>query len=312
MAAASGRTLTLWRLTDGKPGHEKQTLGLARALERLAPAERYDIPASSLRHPLLAWLTCRFPPGDDLPIPDLILAAGHATHLAALAARRARGGRVVVLMRPSLPLACFDLCVLPDHDQPPESPRVFTTAGAINTAYTAADKAADQGLLLIGGVSAHFLWDGAAVARQVCAIVRAQDHIHWTLTTSRRTSADFLTLLQPCNAAHLDIVPHAQTSPGWLEQRLAVAGQVWITPDSVSMVYEALTAGARVGLFELAPGARESRVARGIRGLLRRGWVTRFSDWQLSGSLPPAQPLDEATRCARHLLDRWFMPHHVH
>ncbi len=312
MAAASGRTLTLWRLTDGKPGHEKQTLGLARSLHRLVSAECHDIPASSLRHPLLAWLACRFPPGDGLPDPDLILAAGHATHLAALAARRARGGRIVVLMRPSLPLACFDLCVLPEHDAPPASPRVFTTVGAINTAYAAPDKAADQGLLLIGGVSAHFRWDGADIARQVCELVRAQDHLHWTLTTSRRTPADFLPMLQACNVPHLDIAPYARTSPGWLEQRLALAGQAWITPDSVSMVFEALTAGARVGLFDLTPNGRESRVARGIRGLVQRGWVTRFSDWRVSGSLPPAQPLDEATRCARHLLDRWFTPHHVH
>lgn len=312
MAAAPGRTLTLWRLTDGKPGHEKQTLGLARALERLASTQRHDIPAASLRHPLLAWLTRRFPPGEDLADPDLILAAGHATHLAALAAQRARGGRTVVLMRPSLPTTCFDLCLIPEHDKPPETSHVLTTRGAINTAYAAPDKAEDIGLLLIGGISAHYRWDSAAVARQVRKIVRADDHIHWTLTTSRRTPADFLPMLHAHDAAHLDIVPYAETPPTWLEQNLARARQAWITPDSVSMVYEALTAGARVGLFELAPNALETRVARGIRTLRELEWVATFQDWCESGSLPPAQQLDEATRCARHLLDRWFASHHAH
>lgn len=312
MAAAPGRTLTLWRLTDGKPGHEKQALGLAQALERLAPARRHDIPASSLRHPLRAWLTRRFPPGRCLPDPDLILAAGHATHLAALAARRARGGRVVVLMRPSLPTAWFDLCVIPEHDRPPESSRVFTTRGAINTAYAAPDKVEDQGLLLIGGVSEHYRWDSAVVAHQVREIVRADDHIHWTLTTSRRTPADFLPMLHARDTARLDIVPYTEAPPGWLEQSLARAARAWITPDSVSMVYEALTAGARVGLLELVPTAPETRVARGIRTLRDHGWVASFSDWRASGALPPAQPLDEATRCARHLIDRWFAPHHAH
>ena len=36
---AAERPQVIWRLLDGKPGHENQTLGLLRALERLA-AER--------------------------------------------------------------------------------------------------------------------------------------------------------------------------------------------------------------------------------------------------------------------------------
>lgn len=306
------RNLTLWRITDGKPGHEKQTLGLANALARLRPADCHEIAAADLRHPLQAWLTRRFPPGDDLPDPDLILTAGHATHLAALAARRARGGRVVVLMRPSLPLACFDLCVIPAHDQPPASPRVFTTLGAINTACAAADKSAQRGLLLIGGVSAHFRWDSGAIVRQVGELVRAEADVRWTLTTSRRTPADFLPGLRALDGLSLDVVPGERTPPGWLEQELAQAGRAWITPDSVSMVYEALTAGARVGLFELPPKRRLTRVARGILSLREDGRVAGFADWRAGRPLPPAQPLDEATRCARHLLDRWFTPHHVH
>ncbi|MFN3595388.1 MAG: ELM1/GtrOC1 family putative glycosyltransferase, partial [Thiobacillaceae bacterium] len=114
--------LTLWRLIDGKPGHEKQSLGLAQALQRLAAARWYDVrvhgTAFASVRAALQWALRRFPAGHGLPAPDLILAAGHATHLPALAARRAYGGRIVVLMRPSLPLALFDLCLIPAHDQP--------------------------------------------------------------------------------------------------------------------------------------------------------------------------------------------------
>ncbi|NTV97009.1 MAG: hypothetical protein HGA75_16620, partial [Thiobacillus sp.] len=45
MPPAIPQPLTLWRLVDGKPGHEKQTLGLAQALGRLTDCRRIDIPA---------------------------------------------------------------------------------------------------------------------------------------------------------------------------------------------------------------------------------------------------------------------------
>lgn len=246
-----------------------------------------------------------------MPNPDLIIAAGHATHLAALAARRACGGRVIVLMRPSLPPAWFDLCIVPEHDASPDSPHVFVTLGALNTSHAAADKALDQGLLLIGGISPHYRWDSEAVARQTSEIAKADDGMHWILTTSRRTPADFLPILHALNIARLEIVPYTQTSADWIEKHLALAGRAWVTPDSVSMVYEALTAGARVGLLDLAPARRETRVGRGIRMLQERGWVTNFAVWRDTGALPPARPLDEAKRCARHLLDRWFAAEHV-
>jgi mitochondrial fission protein ELM1 len=111
------RPLTLWRITDGKPGHEKQTLGLCQALLRQHEGRCFDVDVC--RQPLLNWLMGRFPAGRSLPPPDLIIGAGHHTHFAMLAARRAFGGRCVVLMRPSLPLAWFDLCLIPRHDHPP-------------------------------------------------------------------------------------------------------------------------------------------------------------------------------------------------
>ena len=73
-----------------------------------------------------------------LPTPDLLLGAGHHTHLSLLAARRIRGGKVVVLMRPSLPPGLFDLCLIPEHDAPPARPNVLATRGALNRIQPAA------------------------------------------------------------------------------------------------------------------------------------------------------------------------------
>jgi len=80
--------LTIWVLTDGKRGHENQSLGLAEALARKTPARLEIIPAAENWTHAINWLLGRFPPGLNQPRPDLILAAGHDTHGPLLAARQ--------------------------------------------------------------------------------------------------------------------------------------------------------------------------------------------------------------------------------
>lgn len=308
MCPAPLRPLILWRLIDGKPGHEKQTLGLADALGRLAECRRIDIAAPSRLAGLSDWLRGRFAAGAGLPPPDLILAAGHASHFAALAARRAQGGRIVVLMRPSLPLSWFDCCLMPEHDTPPARPNVIATRGVLNAVTPSSQHDPARGLFLIGGVSPHYGWDDRAVIRQIRAILDAAPaDQHWRLTTSRRTPPSFLASLAAETAgARLDILPHTATPPGWLEQALSGTGQAWVSEDSVSMVYEALTAGCAVGLLQL-PGARPSRVSRGVARLIGDRWLTPFDAWQRTRRLsPPPGRFDEAGRCAREILETWF------
>lgn len=297
------RPLIVWRLSDGKPGHDKQSRGLAAALGRLRPVRVCDIPLDGARSGPLAWLRGRFEAGHGLPAPGLILAAGHATHFALLAARRAWGGRAVVLMRPSLPLSLFDLCLIPDHDRPPARANVIATRGALNTVTPSREHAPGRGLLLIGGPSAHYRWDDRRVAGQVAEIVNAAATVQWTLTTSRRTPAAFLDGLGRC--VNLEVVPGDRTPAGWLDDRLAESGPVWVSPDSVSMVYEALTAGCAVGLLDLEADPA-SRVARGVAGLTAAGLVTPLPAWRAGHALAaPAEPFDEAARCARLILERW-------
>ncbi len=294
--------MVIWRLTDGKPGHEKQTLGLAHALLRISAGECYDLPVPSRSVSLMQWMRGRFPAGANLPPPDILLAAGHATHFALLAARRAYGGKAVVLMQPSLPLALFDLCVIPEHDNPPDRSNVITIRGVLNDVLTSTAPLSNNGLMLIGGVSSHYGWDDAAIAAAVTTIAQATPEIAWQLTTSRRTPSSFLTLLAQMRPDNLKLVPHDETSPGWLEAALTEAGQVWVTEDSVSMLYESLTAGAGVGLLRLVD-AHESRVRIGVEKLVAEGWVTPFDTWHAGATLPrPPQAFNEASRVSSRIL----------
>ena len=300
MSDATGKRLVVWIVSDGKPGHVNQSLGLAEALARATPTDVHTLPALPAWRASLAWLLKRIP-GSARLAPDLVIGAGHATHPTLLAARRAHGGRAVVLMKPSLPRRCFDLCILPEHDGIAADTRTLMTAGALNRVRPATDRDARCGLILVGGVSPHFEWDSDAVQVQIRSILARTPDMRWTLTTSRRTPTDFLPQLPP--AASLEVVPHTATTPDWLPAQLAKCAVVWVTPDSASMVFEALTAGADVGVFDL-PVNPKSRVARAIAQLADARRVTRFSNWCASGTLHPnAHPLAEADRCAEWILE---------
>jgi mitochondrial fission protein ELM1 len=298
------QTLILWRLLDGKPGHEKQTLGLAKAMARMTAVEIIDIKVGNRWHDAYHWLKGDYPAGDGLPPPDLVLSAGHGTHFAGLAARRAHGGKLLVIMKPSLPAALFDLCLIPEHDTPPIRANVIATRGSINAVQTGGAHHPSAGLILIGGPSEHYAWDEGSVLRQISHLVDRLPDIQWRLSTSRRTPRGFIERLR--ESANLELISHEHTPPGWIESALGQADQVWVTEDSVSMLYEALTAGCHVGLLRLSrfgPG----RVARGIDALLAEGWITTMEGWQAGVCpAPPHVTFNEAERCARAVLDKWF------
>jgi uncharacterized protein len=297
----AGWMLTLWVITDGKRGHENQSLGLAEALARKASARVELIHVSDHLGWALDWLRGKFPPGNDRPQPNLILAAGHATHFPLLAARRAFGGKAIALMKPSLPLMLFDRVVVPRHDGLDPGGNRLVTEGPINRVQPINPAARSASLFLIGGPSPHFRWDNTQLIRQILAIASHEPRRQWTLTGSRRTPAGFLPQLTRSMPENLTVVAHEQTGADWLPAQLQSAEVAWVTPDSVSMVYEALTAGAGVGLFDLP--SRHTRVSRSILSLLEQGLVIGFDQWQQWPHLPgPATQFNEADRIADEIL----------
>lgn len=295
--------LTIWIISDGKPGHLNQSRGLAEAIGRITHSEIFVCPARNGWRACLLWLS-RSNPAPALPIPDLILGAGHGTHLTMLAAKRSTGSATAVLMKPSLPHRFFDYLIVPSHDLVAANACTFVSQGALNRVRISAMPKSDRasrGLILIGGESRHFEWNSEALAVQIRSLVMRTPELRWTLTTSRRTPADFLAELAQFDT--LEVVSHTATSPDWLPARLAESGTVWVTPDSVSMVTEALTSGADVGVFDL-PVNPKSRVAWAIADLADAQRITRFIQWCARGTLHPnTHPLAEADRCAAWILE---------
>ena len=147
--------LSIWVLGDGKPGHQNQALGLAEAVARLRPCSIRQISLAGKRG-LVGRLRAALQAAAGLPKPDLLIAAGHATHPALLWLAKKLRVPSIVLMRPSLPLRWFDLCIAPAHDfrHAPTAPNVLTTLGALNRVQANSTTASRcGGLLLVGGPS---------------------------------------------------------------------------------------------------------------------------------------------------------------
>lgn len=296
----------MWRFVDGLRGHENQIDGLIEALDARMPVSVHTIETPRAHRFATAWRTLVGADTDTPPSADLLIGAGSTTQLPMLAARRRRGGRVVVLMKPSLPLGWFDLVVAPAHDRIVRRDNVLVTRGAINRVRPSSAKNPHQGLMLIGGPDRRHEWEPLALEGQIATVASRHAEVRWCAASSRRTPAGFLERLRALGLENLETVDVADVDADWLPRTLATTSTVWVTEDSVNMLYEALTAGAATGLLEL-PKLGGSASHPPLEGdPVATGLVTRFDAWVRGARLaPPDTPLDEAGRCADWILERW-------
>ena len=78
------KPLDIHVLSDGKPGHENQSFGLAEAIGRIRPVRISLISLAGVKGPVTRFRRA-WQESDALPSPHLIFGAGHAVHPALLA-----------------------------------------------------------------------------------------------------------------------------------------------------------------------------------------------------------------------------------
>jgi len=149
-------SLIIWQLTDGKPGHEKQTRGLINAIAKRTAVDSYQIPVQPSLFTWVNYLAGRWHHGNHLPLPDYIIGAGHHTHIHMLAAQKAFGGKTVVLMRPSVSASLFDYALIPEHDAYQGFGNVIETRGLLNPMQPEGSHDPQRVLILIGWPSKHY------------------------------------------------------------------------------------------------------------------------------------------------------------
>ena len=308
---------TIWVLTDGAAGNEKQALALASALEREAICHRVA------PRPPWRWFAPRWLPTDAAalgleiraPWPDLAIGCGRQGALALRWLTRASNGvtKTVQILDPRIDPQHFDLVVTPEHDRL-RGPNVLVTHGALNQIDAAALARAKlewarlgalpgpRTVLLLGGSNRALAlnekyWRGLAGKLG-----------HWLhrdggslLVTSSRRTPDWLRLAA---RAEFSAVPGLQwhdpeDGPNPYAGFLAWADRIVVTPDSANLLSEACATSAPVLCHFERP--LRGKLAQFYRDLLEAG---RVRPMKLEYSAWEATPLRELAIVAAQVRER--------
>ena len=242
---------TIWRLVDGKAGHDKQSLALVENLKNQARCKIFNINIQNITNPFLAIIFKKYNLDKGLINPDIAIGAGHKTHLYLLAIKRCFGAKIVVIMKPSLPLKFFDLCVIPKHDGVKSGSNVFITNTPLVSFNLNKKKKENMALFLIGGPSKHYYWDSKRVLEQIKNISKQFKFKKLLITTSRRTPIEFINEFNKSKIKNIKLYEHTKIMNDWLDKNIIKVKNIWVTNDSYSMLIEAIASGAYTDILEL-------------------------------------------------------------
>lgn len=288
----NNNTIHVWILSDEKPGHVSQLEGLEKRLTHHDNVKTVWLPPQVRK---INQLTKR------TTTPHMIIGAGHGTHKALLWFAHTFKTFSVVLMKPSIPARFFDAVICPKHDQLKERGNVLQTLGAINKISPNSKRTRTENLILLGGPSKHFEWQDELIIDQIREICSYHANQQWKVFNSRRTPHTLVKKLGNLSKTNMTLCIDAQN----LEENLAIADKVWVSPDSVSMVYEALTAQAKVALLKLEPKRTQSKIQRGIAELIRDDYLVDYDEWISNHHYHSANTIWEADRAAQWLLRKY-------
>jgi hypothetical protein len=186
------------------------------------------------------------------------------------------GAKSIAIMKPvMMGWGAFDLIVALAHDHPPARTGIVETQGAMNLVtpeYLEANRrellAVCPGLegkpvigCLLGGDTKDFTFDPGAIKTVLRQLKKAAKRIdgYLAVTTSRRTSAAVEAVVKKELSGHhrcpFLIVARENNVPYAVGGILAVSSITVVSPESISMVSEAVSSGGYVVVFDL-PGLK--------------------------------------------------------
>ncbi len=260
---------TVWVLADDRMGNVNQLLGIAESLNE--PFERKDIAYTKwvklhnfLRRSTLIGITKKSVEGLKAPWPDVVLSAGRRSFPVALNIKKRSGGKtkIVQMMNPGATgFKKADLIVLPYHDNyRGKAKNVLQIAGAPHRITPQrlsaerqkwepvfADYARPRLSLIVGGTTKDKSFTKAAELVKDALSLNPQSIL---VTTSRRTPADVVTLLQeslPKDKTFFYRFGDTGENPYF--GLMACADMIVVTGDSISMCSECCASGVPVYIF---------------------------------------------------------------
>jgi uncharacterized protein len=319
----SARPVTLppiWVLTDGRPGHDHQALGVAEALGWPFAARQIEYgPLGRLPNLLLGGSTrgLSAPARRSLeaPWPDLVIAAGRRTApVARWLKRRNPQAFLVQLMWPGS-ARHLDLIAVPEHDRIADRPgllRILGTPSRVTPARLAAAAARPDPRLaalprpriacLVGGKRRGMPFtpgDAAALARRVSRLAQSRGGSLLVATSRRTGSACEDVLARSLAAPHL--LHRFGSDDGLYLAILGSADAVVVTADSASLCSEACATGRPV-LLDRAQKAGPSKLGALHRRLEQLGYLRPLGAPWPTILPPPLEPAASVAAAIRGLL----------
>jgi len=302
---------------DGSPGHEKQTLGIIRALEKRVNIKttKMNVARRSFWQSFLGIVRLNLPISttSDMKIvkPDLIIGTGSRTHLSILHYKKKFNIPAVTCMAPDPVIRFrFDICFVPVHDGLEQRGNIILTVGPPNCSINKKQHRKDCGLILIGGIDRKsHRWNSSELKLKTENIVKRNPETQWLISSSPRTPDDMVLMLEEIPHRYFNVTFYnfKDTEPGWVEQQYDISTTVWVTADSVSMIFEALTAGCKVGVLPVDWKKQTNKFLQGITYLEERGFILPYERWfNQNGTWIDHDNLNEAQRCADTILKRWW------
>lgn len=289
-------------VSDGKAGHRSQALGLYKAMQRQSAEDVTFEEVSIEKLDIFSLLISIFKHSNSSisQAPDFIFGVGSHTQLRVLLLGKIYSkAKTVILMKPNFPFSWFDYAIIPEHDDVQASAQVITTKGALNPIVNEQRHQSNRILIALGGSSKRHQWNNEKVLDAIKKIVYENIGSEIILTTSRRTPNAFLLSLKSQEyATKLSIFPVEETPQGWIFEEMQKAEAVWVTEDSISMIFEALTAGCRVGVIKI-DRIKNDRITESVDYIIQQNLISDTTEIE---KLPLASLFIEADKVASVLL----------
>jgi mitochondrial fission protein ELM1 len=304
MSIKQKEEITIWAFKDGKKGHEKQVEAL---ISEISLFKKIDL------HQFTSW-------ENHNSVPDIIIGAGNDTHKHMLTAKKEHPkAKTIVLMKPSLrPTQWFDIAIVPDMDTyylgKPKN--VITTKGVLSK-YSDLKTKPKTGLIIIGGKSRHYHFRKNVVKQQIEWLVNDlfKDY-QWKITTSPRSP----NLDIPVHSGNASFFSWKDTPENWLSEEIKQSEITFLTPESVSVLYEGLSTNTKVYVFHHEHHTdgqystkRNTKVTKNIDKLKDSGQIGYIDSkrYLLSRSIKSAdlvhpkinEPLSETKKVVQKLLE---------
>jgi mitochondrial fission protein ELM1 len=324
-----GREVSVWCVSDGRAGIERQTLAVAHALRERVPTRikvlRLQPSGFQLVLPPSLWPM----PKAALPIeqaarlqapwPDVWIANGRRSIPYSLRMKKWSTGHslVVQLQNPRLKPKRFDLVAPPKHDLV-RGDNVITTLGApvwysqkeIETNLAQIPEPRHLGkkkvMVILGGKSKRHRLSLARAHAILAELQRlAYQEVHLMITTSRRTPkpAEDLFRAFAFNSGADFFANEARDGPNPYLAWLAQAEAALVTEDSTNMMTDVAFFGIPMHLIKLE--GRDTKFDRLHAAFIERGAARWFGGSLTSWTY---EPIRDAMEIAEAIQARLIMP----